>query len=193
MFNEFYTSRILLRAKSCKYSSTIKFQTKKKKKRLTSMQLLVMTKQEHIDLRSLLRLQKPVVENRRENYMTYLFSWSEARRPRQCVWISNDGSYCSLSWSLRLRLFLAISQFLAAAAALERMQGNGVLTIGRLCYMGLMAHSYWKPRERDWIFSPIIQSPRWLWLTSNLTIYVIVHERISKISSINSVFFLAPD
>jgi hypothetical protein len=117
VFSEFYTSRILLRAKSCKYSSTIKFQTIRKKKKLTSMQLLVMTKQKHIDLRSLLRLQKPVVENRRENYMTYLFSWSEARRPRQWVWISNDGSYCSLSWSLRLRLFLAISEFLAAAGS----------------------------------------------------------------------------
>ena len=34
------------------------------------MQLLGMIKHEHIDLRSLLRLQTPVVENRRENHMT---------------------------------------------------------------------------------------------------------------------------
>jgi len=66
------------------------------------MQLLVMIKQEHIDLRSLLRLQTPGVESRRENHMTCLFSWSEARRPRHCS-------------PFRLRLFLAISHFLATA------------------------------------------------------------------------------
>jgi hypothetical protein len=38
------------------------------------MQLFVMIKQEHIDLRSLLRLQTPAVENKRENHMTFFIA-----------------------------------------------------------------------------------------------------------------------